>query len=202
MTYPLVKPGVLEVYCGPMKSGKTREIINRIEKLRFMDSFDFIMIKPNLDTRDSTIKTRFGDLSYECIFIDEARPKEILEKVKDKHNLVIIDEIQFFEKGIIGVVEKLVLANKNVIVGGLDLDFRGEPFGQMPYLLSIADEIHKLAAVCEYPRCSGLATRTQRLIKGEPAHYDSSTIVIDGGEDKYEPRCIKHHIVPGKQINP
>lgn len=200
MTYPLIKPGVLEVYCGPMKSGKTKEIINRIDKLRFMKDSDFIFIKPLLDTRDSMIKTRFGDLSYECAFVEENNPDEIIRRVEDKHKLVIIDEAQFFGVGIIQVIEKLLLSGRNIIVGGLDLDFRGEPFGQMPHLLSMAQEVYKLSAICEFKNCNSLANRTQRLIDKKPAEYNSPIVLIEGsGDETYEPRCLTHHFVPGKK---
>ncbi len=110
--------------------------------------------------------------------------------------MVVIDEIQFFDDQIIEVVQALLEADIQVVFGGLALDFRGEPFGPMPTLLSLCDEIEKPTAVCEVCKEED-ATRTQRLINGEPAKYTDPIILI-GAEQNYEPRCIKHHIVPGK----
>lgn len=199
--YDIVKPGVLEAFCGPMKSGKTAELIARVNKINFMDGFDMVFIKPRIDKRDKTVKSRFGNTEYNCFFVDEDDPYKILNVVNRDHNLVAIDEIQFFNKGIEKVVEKLLSKNKNVIVAGLDLDFRGEPFGMMPYLLSVADEVIKLRAICSYPKCNASGSRTQRLINGKPANYKSPLILIEDYDNKketYEPRCVMHHKVPGK----
>ena len=108
-----------------------------------------------------------------------------------------IDEAHFFGKGFIRVLEKLLLDGKNIGIAGFDLDFRGEPFGPMPEILCMANEVYKGSAVCKFPDCGAPATRTQRLIDGKPAHYNSPLVVIEG-EAHYEPRCLIHHEVPGK----
>jgi len=195
--YPVIKPGVLEIYCGPMKSGKTRELLNRVDKLNYLpEEVKFDMFKPVLDTRDPVVSSRFGSLSYDCKFADEKNPYEILEKMDQTSMLVAIDESQFFHGGIEEVVKELIGNNVNVVVGGLDLDFRGKPFGKMDYLLSMADEVYKLRGVCDYHGCGSPATRTQRLIGGEPAPYDSEIVLIGDEEEGYECRCFDHHIVP------
>ncbi len=193
---PHLNLGKLEVYTGPMRSGKTREMINRIDKITHISSCSFSLIKPKIDTRDEQVKTRFGEFSFPCFFVDENNPKELLDVVKKKDNLIAIDEAHFFSKEIVGVVRELLKKDKNVLISGLDLDFRGETFGAMGDLLSMADEVYKQKAVCVYKNCGRAATRTQRLVDGAPAHYDSSLILIGDVEEGYEPRCIKHHFVP------
>ena len=196
--YGVVKPGILEVYCGPMKSGKTRELLNRIDKLSYLPGCEFDIFKPSVDTRNSSVKSRFGSLSYECKFANESCPEELFDSMKKGSRIIAIDEAQFFEKGIEDVVEALMKKDVNVIIAGLDLDFRGEPFGRMSNLLAMAHEVYKLTGVCDYDDCGNSATRTQRLIGGEPAPYNSPQILIGDEEEGYECRCLKHHIVPGK----
>lgn len=187
--------GILEVYTGPMKSGKTRELINRVDKLNFIDDYKFLFFKPKVDIRDETVESRFGSLKYDCKFIDEYNPSEIKSHIDEKTRLVIIDEVQFFDQSISKIVIELLKNNINVIVSGLDLDFRGKPFGSMPEILSLADKVNKLTGVCEYPNCTRPATRTQRLIDGKPAPFDSPTILIDSKNEDYECRCISHHFI-------
>ncbi len=196
--YGVLKPGILEVYCGPMKSGKTRELLNRIDKLSYLPNWEFDIFKPSLDTRDSNVKSRFGSLSYECKITNESCPEDLFDLIKDNSNMVAIDEAQFFSEGIENVVESLLKKDINVIIAGLDLDFRGESFGRMNNLLAMADEVYKLSGVCDHDGCGNAATRTQRLIDGKPAPYDSKQILIGDEEEGYECRCLKHHIVPGK----
>ncbi len=106
-----------------------------------------------------------------------------------------IEEGQFFDEGLPDVVERLASAGKQVIVTGLDRDFRGIPFGAMPRLMALADQVTKLTAICVV--CGEPATRTQRLIGGQPATSDSPLIVIGGlGDETYEARCRLHHEVP------
>ncbi len=196
---PYLNPGKFELFVGPMCSGKTREMMNRIDKINYMEDCPYLVIKPRLDTRDDEVVSRFGNFSFKCMRADEKKPGELLELVNEKHKVVAIDEIQFFSEEIVRSIEKLLLGNKNVLASGLDLDFRGLPFGNMGYLMAIADEIYKLSAICTYSGCSNPATRTQRLINGEPACYDSPVVLVEGeGEEEYLPRCIKHHVVPGK----
>tara|TARA_Y100000310_G_C20575482_1_gene760192 strand:- start:41 stop:664 length:624 start_codon:yes stop_codon:yes gene_type:complete len=194
---PHIKPGVLEIYCGPMKSGKTRELINRVDKLNYIEDCKFNLFKPLIDTRDKTVKSRFGELSYECSFVNEKTPYGIINRLGKETKLVAIDEAHFFGEGIEKIIEILLKKDINVILAGLDLDFRGEPFGQMPTLLAMAHEVKKLTAICEYNGCSTVSTRTQRLVDGKPAPYNSPIILVGDSEEGYETRCLKHHQVPG-----
>jgi thymidine kinase len=193
-----IKPGFLEVFTGPMKSGKTRELLHRIDKLSHIQGCDFLLFKPAVDTRDQDIKSRFGTLSHQCLFVAEDDPKQLLEHVREKHRLVAIDEAHFFVDELIDVVRELLLRRVNVVVAGLDLDFRAEPFGPMPLLLSMADEVHKLHAICDVPACTNLGTRTQRVVNGKPARYDDPVVLVGDVEEGYEVRCIEHHRVAGK----
>lgn len=113
---------------------------------------------------------------------------QILEVVDTEDDVVAIDELQFFDKEIVEVVNKLVAKGKRVIGTGLDLDFKGEPFGAMPELLAYADKVDKLTAICM--KCgSEYAVRTQRLIDGKPADKNSPLIMI-GADETYEARCL------------
>ncbi len=199
MTVPndVIRPGVLEVYCGPMKCGKSRTIEYRISRVPFLSDVEYLAVKPRLDTRSGGIKSRLAKEEVPCSLVDEGNPAEIISLLAPKHRLIIIDEAQFFAAGIEAVVQELVERDLNVLVAGLDLDFRGEPFGRMPQLLALADEVYKLKAVCEYPGCNGAATRTQRLIGGKPAPRDSPLVLI-GDADAYEARCVSHHLVPDR----
>ncbi len=194
--HPFVKPGVLEVFSGPMKSGKSLALLHRVEKLKYMKGEKFLVFKPKLDTRDLVMRSRFGSLSHECVFVNEHVPEEIFSHVESDTSLVAIDEIHFFGSKIVPVVLELLKQNKNVVVAGLDTDFRGEPFGSMPVLLSLADEVTKLNGICDYPNCRAPASRTQRLVNGLPADYHSPIILVGDVNEGYQCRCLQHHEVP------
>ncbi|MCA9460460.1 MAG: thymidine kinase, partial [Nanoarchaeota archaeon] len=170
MNHPHINPGIFEIYCGPVKSGKTREILNRVDKIKYIEDCNFLFIKPKIDTRNDTVISRFGNISFECIFVDENYPKEILNIINEKVDILLIDEIQFFSKEIVNTIETLLKENIHVIASGLDTDFRGEPFGKMPELMTIATHIHKLTGICDYKGCSKPSLRSQRLVHGKPAH--------------------------------
>lgn len=194
-----IRPGTFELYCGTMKSGKTREIINRIDRLQYVDGVNFKFFKPKADTRDDKVISRIGNFSFECTFIDENKPQEIFQHLTDDLNLIIIDELQFFNFEILQVIEKLLIdKNLHIIGAGLDTDFRGEPFGQIPNLMTLATNVIKLTSICEFPGCNNEALRPQRLLNGKPANYDEPIVSIEGIDSEYECRCLKHHIVPGK----
>ncbi|MGV8142925.1 MAG: thymidine kinase [Candidatus Pacearchaeota archaeon] len=196
-------PGFLEVYCGPMKSGKTRELLHRVDKLDYLPN-RATFFKPSTDTRDTKIHSRYlnGDKSIPCIIVGSKDSYSIVSQVEGI-DVVVIDEAQFFDSGLIRTVEELVRARKNVIIGGLDLDFRGEPFGPMPQILARANVVTKLTAVCEYidgNRCDRLASRSQRLIDGVPERYEANTVAVEdtspNSRETYEARCLEHHFVP------
>lgn len=196
-----IKPGHLEVFCGPMNAGKSKALIDKVDTFEHLQGCNFLIIKPNIDNRgDKKLWSRFASKSFECVFVDETKPKKIFDILTKELHVLIIDEAHFFHDDIIKVIEKLLRQNIYIIVGGLDLDFRGEPFGAMPKILSLANKIHKLKGVCEHPGCLEPATRTQRLINGFPAPYNSPIILIGDDEEGYECRCIKHHIVPKRTL--
>lgn len=183
-----------ELITGPMSCGKTEELLRRVKRCIIAQK-KVKVISPSIDTRakGDYIESRNG-LWLDAITV--ANASEILKIVKDDDEVVAIDEIQFFDKAIVSVVRKLVEDGKRVIASGLDLDFKGEPFGSMPELLCLADKVDKLTAVCM--KCgSDRATRTQRLINGFPADKSSPLIMI-GGDETYEARCIKCYELPDK----
>ncbi len=194
----LINPGVFELYCGPMKSGKTGQLLLRLKVLDYARIYDYMLFKPAVDTRTSDVTSRMG-ISRECIAINEKNPEGLLERVNGSTRVVAIDEIQFFDSGIEKVIAQFVQRDINVLAAGLDLDFRGEPFGRMPNLLCMADRVYKIVGACDYKGCEEFSTRTQRLIDGKPASYHSPIIVIDGQKrEKYECRCLRHHEIKDK----
>lgn len=184
-----------EIITGPMSCGKTEELLRRIKRCIIAQK-KVKVISPALDTRakGDYIESRNG-LWLDAITVKNSR--EILNHIEQEDQVVAIDEIQFFDNEIVSVVRKLSEQGKRVIASGLDLDFKGEPFGPMPELLCIADKVDKLTAVCM--KCgSDRATRTQRLINGFPADKSSPLIMI-GGDETYEARCLKCYELPDKE---
>lgn len=118
---------------------------------------------------------------------------EILDILDMETTVVGVDEVQFFDEGIVNVVEQLAEKGVRVIVTGLDMDFRGEPFGCMPQMMARAERVDKLQAICMV--CGQAACRTQRLVDGVPAHYNEPIVVV-GAQELYEARCREHHVVP------
>ena len=181
--------GRLNVIAGCMSSGKTGELIRLLS--RHAVSGDSIVIyKHSVDSRDGTkARSRLGvEMDARVV----ARPEDISG---DDYRVVAIEEGQFFGDGLVPVVQRLLSEGRLVYVTGLNQDFRGEPFGVMPTLMSLADELSLLNAICQ--RCHGVGTRTQRIIDGEPAPWDSPLILVGGG-DFYEARCPDCHEVPGR----
>jgi len=183
--------GRLEVITGPMFCGKTDELLRRLRRA-IIAKQKIQVFKPGFDIRYSNEKvTSHAGNEYDAFPIENT--SEIPALLNNDVTLVAIDEAQFFEQEIISVVQDLVNQGIRVIVGGLDMDFRGEPFGQMPLLLAQAEVVDKLQAICMV--CGEEATRTQRLVDGEPAHYDDPIIIV-GASEMYEARCRIHHQVP------
>jgi thymidine kinase len=150
------------------------------------------VFKPAIDDRFGSELVRSHDGES---FV--ARPvrssAEIMPLLSPETSVVGIDEVQFFDGAIVGVVRELVTDGRRVICAGLDLDFRGEPFGPVPTLLALAERVDKLEAICVV--CGESATRTQRIVNGVPAYYDDPIIVI-GAQEVYEARCRTCHTVP------
>ncbi|MFX0211681.1 MAG: thymidine kinase [Candidatus Hodarchaeota archaeon] len=191
------KPSYLEVIIGPMKSGKTEEFIRIFKELEHSD-YECVAFKPAVNIREEGIASRSFNINLEAIVIDENKPELIFEYLKVRtYKIIGIDEAQFFNENLVEVVDTLLRERYHVIVSGLLLSFRGEPFGPMPWIVGRANEITRLTAICDVPGCNRRATRTQRLINGEPALYSSPLVSIEGQEEieTYEARCVLHHTV-------
>jgi len=187
--------GWVHVICGCMFCGKTDEMLRLLRRFSIAGR-SVVLIKPRLDTRtgDGTVVSRSG-AQHTALAVDNSREIEHLVGYSD---IVAIEEGQFFDEDLPVVVSRLADAGKQVLVTGLDQDFRGIPFGPMPRLMALADQVTKLTAICVV--CGEPATRTQRLIDGQPAPADSPLIVIGGlGDEKYEARCRLHHEVPAAE---
>ena len=187
-------PATMEVICGSMFCGKTEELIRRLRRAIIAKNHVQVF-KPVIDDRYVVEKV----YSHAGIEIDANPLSEITELYNYLHEdttVVGIDEAQFFGPEIVEIAMDLVDHHGiRVILAGLDQDFRGEPFGSMPTLMSLAERVDKLNAICMV--CGGPATRTQRLVNGKPAHYDDPLVIV-GTSEMYEARCRKHHEVPGK----
>src|SRR2546429_2084403 len=181
----------LEVIVGSMFSGKSEELIGRVKRA-IIARRAVQVFKPAIDDRfgAALVRSHAGDS-----FV--ARPVrvgvDITRSVEPETSVVGIDEVQFFDSDIVDVVRSLVASGRRVICAGLDLDFRGEPFGAVPVLLALAERVEKLEAICVV--CGEAATRTQRIVDGIPAFYDDPIIVV-GANEAYEARCRSCHEVP------
>jgi thymidine kinase len=183
--------GLIEVICGSMFSGKTDELIRRLVRARIAKQ-KVQVFKPAIDVRyaEAKVMSHTG-ADFDAIPVDQSA--EILQKVDADATVVGIDEAQFMDGGLVDVVQRLADRGIRVLVAGLDMDFRGEPFGTMPLLMARAEQVEKLHAICMV--CGDEASRTQRLVNGIPARYDEP-IVIVGAAELYEARCRAHHEVP------
>lgn len=188
------RDGWIEVICGCMFAGKTEELIRRINRITYAKK-SILVFKPKIDNRyDEGSVVSHSQKKIKSIVISEAN--EILKHLPEKLPYAIaIDEVQFFGEELIEVIETLANSGIRVICAGLDQDFRGEPFGIMPMILARAEFVTKLNAICQV--CGQPATRTQRIIDGEPADYDDPIILVSAAE-KYEARCRHCHQVPRK----
>jgi thymidine kinase len=183
-------PGV-EVITGSMFSGKTDELIRRLRRARIARQ-EVQVFKPSIDLRFAAGKvTSHAGTEFEATPVERAAMIGAL--VRPTVTVVAVDEAQFFDGELIAVVQELAQSGRRVLVAGLDTDFRGEPFGPMPYLMAQAEQVDKLHAICMI--CGEPASRTQRLINGRPARYDDPIVVV-GASELYEARCRKHHEVP------
>ena len=193
--YNQYREGWIEVICGCMFAGKTEELIRRINVLSYARK-NILVFKPKIDDRYSTteIASHAGS-KVPCIVISEA--KEILDHVNYDTDVVAIYEVQFFDEDVVDICEYLADSGLRVMVAGLDKDFRGEPFGVLPDLLTRAEFVTKLTAVCA--KCGAPATRTQRIINGKPASFNDP-IVLVGAKEAYEPRCRHCHEIVEKPI--
>ncbi|MFH1635466.1 MAG: thymidine kinase, partial [Chloroflexota bacterium] len=180
----------IELITGSMFCGKTEELIRRLRRASIARQ-KVQVFKPIIDNRYAEEKvTSHAGHNFDALPIQSA--SEILKRVDDDTTVVAIDEAQFFDDEIISITQNLAGRDIRVIVAGLDMDFRGEPFGPMPALMAQAERVDKLHAICMV--CGELASRTQRLVNGHPARYDDPVVIV-GASELYEARCRKHHEV-------
>ncbi len=188
------EPASMEVICGSMFCGKTEELIRRLRRA-IIARKKVQVFKPAIDNRYTVEKVHsHAGMEIDAVPIDDIN--DIYKYLKDDTDVIGIDEAQFFSPDIVTVAEDLVNRGMRLIFAGLDTDFRGEPFGSMPILMAKAERVDKLNAICMV--CGEPACRTQRLVNGQPAHYDDPLVIV-GTSEMYEARCRKHHEVPGKK---
>jgi thymidine kinase len=183
--------GSLDLISGCMFSGKTQELIRRLDQARYAGS-TIQAFKPALDDRYAIAAVAsHREIRFPAIAVPDVAA--LAEQVRDDTRVIGIDEAQFFGHEIVALAEELANRGLHVIVAGLDLDFLARPFGPMPLLAAYADRLTKLQASCQYPGCgSHQASRTQRLLDGAPAPVDGPLVVI-GGAATYQARCRHHH---------
>ena len=172
------KSGCIEVVCGSMFSGKTEELIRRLRRAQFANQ-QIAIFKPTLDKRYSDVEVVSHDF-HKLTSTPIQTPGEMLEKVGPEVQVVGIDEAQFFDETLVEVCQTLANRGVRVIVAGLDTDSLGVPFGPMPRLMAVAEDVQKVHAICV--RCGALANHSHRLSK-------SHDLVLLGEKDVYEPLC-------------
>jgi thymidine kinase len=188
----------LHVIAGCMSSGKTDELLRLLRRAEIAKR-RILLVRPDVDDRtpadyaESRSKARFPS-----VLVPKGEPVGILSLARERDvDLVGIEEAQFFDASLAQVADTLRQSGRHVIASGLNTDFAGRPFGSMPMLLAMADQITMLTAICVV--CGETATRTQRLVGGRPAAIDDPLIVIGGFDgpavETYEARCLRHHEV-------
>ncbi len=183
--------GWIEVICGSMFSGKSEELIRRVRRVQIANK-KVQVFKPTIDNRYA-VQYIYLHNGTKVDAINITKPKDILESIEPDTEVIAIDEAQFYDDDIVSICQELADQGKRVIIAGLDQDFRGGPFGPIPKLLAVAEYVNKLQAICIV--CGNTASRTQRLVNGQPARYSDPTILI-GAKESYEARCRKCHDVP------
>lgn len=171
------RSGWIEVICGSMFSGKTEELIRRLKRARIAGQ-RMEIFKPRLDTRYDKREVVSHD-SNSILSTPLSDAKDIL-KIPKEVTVVGIDEAQFFDRNLTDVCQELAIRGVRVIVAGLDMDYKGNPFGPMPDLLAVAEYITKVHAICSH--CGNLATHSYRIIQNEDQ-------IMLGEKDTYEARC-------------
>ena len=170
--------GWIEVICGPMFAGKSEELIRRIKRIEYAKK-KIIVFKPLIDNRYSEDEVvSHNKRRTKCYNLKHS--SEVEKYITSDLYAVAFDEVQFMDEGILKVIDDLANRGLRVICAGLDNDFRGEPFSIMPQLLCMAEYVTKLTAICTV--CGANATRTQRVVNGEPAYYEYPIIIIGASE--------------------
>ena len=182
--------GWIEVVCGSMFSGKTEELIRRVRRAKIARQ-KVQVFKPAVDTRYAQREvTSHNGMQVEALPVENA--SQLLAMIEPETEVVALDEVQFYDAGVVDLCEELANRGVRVVVAGLDMDFRGVPFGPVPSLMARAEQVNKLQAICVV--CGGPASRTQRLIDGRPAALDDPVILV-GASEVYEARCRGCHEV-------
>ncbi len=171
------RSGWIEVICGSMFSGKTEELIRRLKRAKIANQ-KVEIFKPKTDTRYDESKVVSHD-SNSILAIPVENSGKLIE-LSEGYSVIGVDEAQFFDAALPEVCQELALQGKRVIAAGLDMDYKGRPFGPMPNLLAVAEYITKVHAICQH--CGNLATHSYRLV------VDDKTVVL-GEKDVYEARC-------------
>lgn len=187
------RKGSVELICGSMFSGKSEELIRRIRRANY-GKLNTIVFKPAIDNRykEETVVTHNGN---EIEAHQVKSTQDITRKITPTIDVIGIDEVQFFTEDITEAINGLADDGYRVIAAGLDTDFRGEPFQPVPNIMAISESVTKLTAICQ--KCGAEASRTQRLIEGNPASYQDPIIMV-GAAESYEARCRHCHEVPNK----
>lgn len=193
---------MLTVITGPMFSGKSIDLIRQVNRHKIAGR-RVVVFKYSADNRYSQTEAASYD-GLSTWAIPATTSEDVASRVEDEHEVVVIDEIQFFDDPIIDLLLGYVRAGKEVIVAGLNLDYRAEPFifrggsRTMADIMVHADSIHALHAICtnktEGKICGAPATRSQRLRDGQPVGPDDPVVQI-GSSENYEARCIRHHVI-------
>jgi thymidine kinase len=186
-------PGWIHVITGCMFSGKTDEVLRLLRRADIAGR-RIVLVRPVIDDRTppSSVESRSGAAYAARPVSGSAAIPAIVSA--ERAGVVAIDEAQFFDADLPAMCEVLADEGRSVLISGLDRDFLGRPFGPMPMLLALADQVTKLTAICTV--CGDEATRTQRLVGGRPAAADDPLIVVGGmHDDRYEARCRAHHVV-------
>lgn len=181
-----------------MSSGKTDELLRLLRRAEIARR-RVLLVRPDVDDRTpSEYAESRSKARYPSVLVPKGEPVAILSLARERDvDLIGIEEAQFFDSSLVPAVETLRQSGRHVIASGLNTDFAGRPFGPMPTLLALADQITHLSAICVV--CGETATRTQRLVGGRPAAIDDPLIVIGGFDGRavetYEARCLRHHEV-------
>ncbi len=186
--YGTPSSGWIEVICGSMFSGKSEELIRRVRRAQIARQ-KVQVFKHSLDARYAEREVASHDgAQWEAVPVENSA--QLAALIEPDTTVVAVDEGQFFDEGLVQVCRDLAARRVRVIVAGLDQDFRGEPFGPMPLLMAEAEQVDKLQAICVV--CGGPASRSQRLINGQPAAYDDPVVLV-GADEVYEARCRGCH---------
>jgi thymidine kinase len=185
--------GSIIVICGSMFAGKSEELI-RLARRALYAKKKVQVFKPAIDNRydESMVVTHMG-VKHEAMPVRNV--KELATKIEKDTRVILIEEAQFFDKSLTDLAVKLADEGREIILAGLDQDFRREPFGPMPALMAVADEVVKLRAICM--SCGAPASHTYRQINGKPAHRDDPIVLI-GATEAYEARCRNCFKIRGK----